>query len=162
MNYKEHLKSIGLFGIYNSWTGLRQRCNNPNHPKWHRYGGRGIKFCDEWESVSNFVDWSIKNGWKNGYQIDRIDNDGDYCPQNCRWVSVSENARKKSTTKIDMITAQEIRERINENWYDLAKEYGCSHGNIWFIMKNFTHVPEENACSKRLRERNIKNGKVLS
>lgn len=138
---------------------MRQRCRNPRNPKWYRYGGRGITVCKEWESVYNFVEWSLEHGWKKGYQIDRIDNDGNYCKENCRWVSVSENSRKKGTTKIDMITAQEIRSRINENWYDLAKEYGCSHGNIWFIMNNFTHVPIENACINKIRERSEKKRK---
>ena len=136
--------------FYNSWQSMKQRCLNPKNPKYKRYGGRGIKICIEWFDIKNFSKWALKNGWKEGYTIDRIDNNGDYCPENCRWVSVSENSRKKSTTKIDMITAQEIRSRIDENWYDLAKEYGCTHGNIWFIMKNFTHI-DDMECAKKLK-----------
>lgn len=153
-NYKSGLKVKGskFVGIYNSWTGMRQRCTNKKNPKFNRYGGRGIKVCEEWNDANTFKEWALKNGWEKGKQIDRIDNDGDYEPSNCRWVSVSENSRRKSTTKIDIITAQEIRSRINENWYDLAKEYNCTHGNIWFIMKNFTHLPKENECAKRLKE----------
>lgn len=137
--------------MYHSWQGLRARCTRVTHPKYNRYGGRGIKFCEEWNDFLLFKSWALKSGWKKGYSIDRIDNDGDYCPENCRWITMSENSRKKRTTKIDMITAQEIRSRINENWNDLAKEYGCTHGNIWFIMKNFTHVPE-GECSRMLKE----------
>lgn len=137
---------------YNSWVKMRSRCNNKNDKKYYRYGGRGIKICEEWSDPIVFRQWSIENGWKKGLTIDRIDNDGDYCPQNCRWVSVSENSRKKSTTKIDIITAQEIRSRINEDWHKLAEEYGCSHGNIWFIMNNFTHLPE-GECTKKLKEK---------
>lgn len=137
--------------LYRSWCGMKQRCLNPNNPKYSRYGGRGIKICTEWLDIVGFYNWAINNGWQNGFTIDRIDNNGDYCPENCKWVSVSENSRKKSTTKIDMITAQEIRSRINEDWYKLADEYGCSHGNIWFIMHNFTHVPD-GECSKRIKE----------
>lgn len=138
--------------FYHSWRGMKERCLNKNNPKYKRYGGRGICICKDWLEIKNFAEWALRNGWKEGLTIDRIDNDGNYCPNNCRWVSVSENSRKKRTTKIDMITAQEIRERINEDWYELAKEYGCSHGNIWFIMHNLTHVPE-NCCSKRIKER---------
>lgn len=154
-NYKTGICEKGKKtpSYYRTWVGMRQRCSNPNNPKYKRYGGRGIKVCDEWNDIKSFQEWSLSNGWKEGYSIDRIDNDGDYCPNNCKWVSVSENSRKKSTTKIDIITAQEIRGRINENWYDLANEYGCSHGNIWFIMKNFTHV-EDGECAKKLKERN--------
>lgn len=150
--YKKLLKQEGKIGIYNSWTGMKQRCYNSNHPKYKRYGLRGITVCEEWLDIGVFVEWAIKNGWECGKQLDRINNDGNYEPSNCHWVSVSENSRHKSTTKIDMITAQEIRERINEDWYALAKEYNCSHGNIWFIMKNFTHLPKENECAKRLKE----------
>ena len=137
--------------LYNSWQGMKGRCLRKTHPKYGRYGGRGISICKEWMDFKGFLEWALNNGWKEGYSIDRIDNNGNYCPENCRWVSVSENSRKKSTTKIDIITAQEIRSRINEDWYSLAKEYGCTHGNIWFIMNNFTHVPE-GECSKRLKE----------
>lgn len=145
--------------LYNSWQGMKRRCFSKTNPKYPRYGGRGITVCQEWLDITGFQKWALANGWKEGMSIDRIDNDKDYCPENCRWVSMSENSRKKSTTKIDMITAQEIRSRINENWYDLAKEYGCSHGNIWFIMHNFTHVPE-GECTKKLISRRVnKNGK---
>ena len=142
--------------LYNSWQNMKQRCYNPNNPKYKRYGGRGIKVCDEWQDIVGFLNWAKQTGWKQGLTIDRIDNDGNYCPENCRWVSVSDNSRRKRTTKIDMITAQEICSRINEDWYKLAEEYGCTHGNIWFIMHNFTHVPE-GECVKKIKERqNVK------
>lgn len=154
-NYKLGLcvKNSELKGLYNSWTNMRQRCQNPKHPKYKRYGGRGIKVCKKWQKLEEFYDWAIKNGWKKGLSLDRKNNNGNYCPSNCRWVSIAENSRKKSTTKIDMITAQEIRSRIKEDWYKLAKEYGCTHGNIWFIMNNFTHLPE-GECAKALKNRN--------
>lgn len=151
--YKTNLE---LQGLYNSWQNMKQRCFNKKHPKYPRYGGRGITVCDEWLDVRGFAEWAIANGWKKGYSIDRIDVDGDYCPQNCRWVTVSDNSRRKSTTKIDLVTAQEIRSRIDENWSDLAKEYGCSLGYIWFIMKNFTHV-QEGECVKKIKQRQEKN-----
>lgn len=144
--------------LYHSWQSMKQRCTNKKHPKYPRYGGRGIKVCKSWMNIEVFYNWAIKHGWKEGYTIDRINNDGNYSPRNCRWITMSENSRKKRTTKIDMITAQEIRSRINEDWYELAKEYGCSHGNIWFIMNNFTHVPE-GECAKKLKERKAKKDK---
>lgn len=145
-------------GIYNSWCNMRQRCNNPKNPKYARYGGRGIKVCDEWQDISGFLAWAIKSGWKEGLSIDRIDNDGNYCPENCRWVSMSENSRKKRTTKIDLITAQEIRSRSGEDWYKLAKEYNCTHGNIWFIMNNFTHLPDGECTAKIKTHRSNRKG----
>lgn len=139
--------------LYNSWQGMKKRCLNPNNPKYKRYGGRGINVCEEWLSFKPFLEWALSHGFKEGYSIDRINNDGDYCPENCRWISVSENSRRKRTTKITEIQAEEIRKRKDENWYSLADEYGCSHGNIWFIMNGFTHV-KDGECSKKLKERN--------
>ena len=146
------MKGNEFSSLYSSWQNMKGRCLNPSHPKYKRYGGRGITICKEWLDIKGFLEWATKNGWEKGLTIDRVDNDGNYCPENCRWISRTENSRKKRTTKIDLLTAQEIRSRIKENWYDLAKEYGCTHGNIWFIMHNFTHLPEENACSKRIKE----------
>ena len=156
-NYKTGLKAKNCkyAGIYNSWNNMKQRCTNSRHPKYPRYGGRGIKIFEDWLEIKNFYQWAKDNGWRKGYSIDRIDNNGDYCPENCRWISVSENSRKKRTTKIDFATALEIRARIAEDWYKLAKEYGCSHGNIWFIMNNFTHV-QDGECSRKLKERKKK------
>lgn len=144
-------------GFYNTWQNMKGRCLNPNNPKYHRYGGRGIKVCEDWLNIKGFSEWALNNGWKEGLSIDRIDNNGDYCPENCKWVTMSENSRKKKTTKISFKQAKEIRERIanGESEYDLAEEFNVVHGTIWFIVKNFTHV-DDGECSKKLRERNKK------
>ena len=86
--------------------------------------------------------------------IDRIDNNKDYCPDNCHWITVEANSRKKSTTKLSIIQAEEIRIKLNlgANERDLAKEYGVVHGTIWFIKKNFTHVAD-GECTKALNAR---------
>lgn len=140
IKYKTGLRMSGkTTSLYRTWCGMKQRCLNPNNPKYHRYGGRGIKVCDEWLDICGFYDWSMANGWKEGLTIDRIDNNGDYCPNNCQWVTCSENSKKKRTTKLTDEDAEEIRKRKNEDWYELAKEFGCTHGNIWFIMHNRTH-----------------------
>ena len=153
-NYKTGY-CISKPSFYNSWQNMKGRCLRKTHPKYERYGGRGITICEEWISIKGFSEWALNNGWKEGLTLDRIDNDGNYCPENCRWVSFSENSRKKRTTKIDLITAQEIRSRINENWHSLAKEYGCTHGNIWFIMNNFTHLPD-GECTKAIKKRRLR------
>lgn len=138
--------------LYNSWQNMKQRCTNPNHPKYKRYGGRGIRVCEEWLDIVGFMQWAEKSGWQEGLTIDRIDNNGDYCPNNCRWVSKEDNSRRKSTTKISPEQVLEIRERKNENNKILAEEYNCTKGNIWFIKNNYTHVAD-GECTKKLKHK---------
>lgn len=154
-NYKNGYATAGQKqGFYNSWQNMKGRCLRQSHPKYKRYGGRGITICNDWLEIDGFAEWALKNGWKEGLSLDRVDNNGNYCPENCVWISMSENSRKKRTTKISFDDAKIIRERASngESEYDLAKEYGVVHGTIWFIVKNFTHVPE-GECTKKLKER---------
>lgn len=140
--------------IYNSWQNMKARCLRTSHPKYHRYGGRGITVCEAWLDIGGFLLWAESAGMKAGMTVDRINNDGDYEPSNCRVISLSENSRKKRTTKITFEQAQEIRCRLQagEREQDLAKEYGVVHGTVWFIANNFTHVAE-GECTKKLKQR---------
>ncbi len=74
---------------------MLSRCYNPKFPKYRNYGARGIKVCNEWRTFQGFKRWAIASGYKPELQIDRIDNDGDYCPENCRWVTPSQNCNNR-------------------------------------------------------------------
>ena len=74
-------------------------CNNKESEFYHRYGGRGIRVCEEWREPLKFINWCLENGYEKGLTIDRIDNDGNYEPSNCRWVSPFVNASNKNTYK---------------------------------------------------------------
>lgn len=88
------MKGTKLFSVYHTMKG---RCYNPSDHKYHRYGMRGIKMCDEWlNNPESFYDWALANGYKEGLSIDRINNDGNYCPENCRWVDAKTQANNKS------------------------------------------------------------------
>ncbi len=77
---------------------MRQRCQNPNHHAYSRYGGRGIKVCDEWQNYENFKKWATENGFSEELTLERIDVDGNYEPSNCKWVTRKEQAWNKRNT----------------------------------------------------------------
>lgn len=79
--------------LYNIWTLMKRRCNNPEACN---YGGRGIKVCDEWQTYEPFRDWAKANGYQENLTIDRINNDGNYEPSNCRWVDYTEQSRNRT------------------------------------------------------------------
>lgn len=85
--------------IYQQYYGMRKRCEYPKHKEFDRYGGRGISVCEEWkESFENFYNWAINNGFNDGMTIDRINNDGNYSPDNCRFITLSEQQNNKSNS----------------------------------------------------------------
>lgn len=87
--------------LYWVWGSMIDRCCNDFVLGYHRYGGRGITVCDEWRnSFESFCEWSTNNGYKHGLSIDRIDNDGGYSPENCRWVTMIEQNRNRSNNKL--------------------------------------------------------------
>jgi len=80
--------------LYNIWRKMKSRCFNPKQQGYKYYGGKGIKVCDEWKNnYLAFKSWALANGYRNNLTIDRIDSDGNYCPKNCRWLTLSENVR---------------------------------------------------------------------
>lgn len=98
-NSGKHLLKHGLAKLpeYKIWKDMRKRCNNENQSHYHRYGGRGISVCKEWDDFEVFMkDMGTR---PEGTTIDRIDNDGGYSPDNCRWVSLKENSRNKEKTR---------------------------------------------------------------
>lgn len=100
-------------------VGVLIKSNN----RFHRYGARGIIVCDEWrESFEAFRDWALMNGYSSEMSIDRIDNDGNYCPENCRWSDHKAQARNRTTNKIlHGKTLAEWSEILNVN-YDLLQQ----------------------------------------
>lgn len=87
--------------LFSIWSSMILRCNNPKDESYCNYGGRGIKVCCLWETgFDNFYKWALSNGYKRGLELDRIDNNKGYYPENCRWTSRSINMRNKRNNKI--------------------------------------------------------------
>lgn len=86
--------------LYRIWSGMKDRCCNPNSKYWGRYGGRGICVCDEWKNFIDFYEWSLESGYSEKLTLDRIDNNGDYCPENCRWSTYKQQENNRSNNRI--------------------------------------------------------------
>lgn len=125
-------------GLFNLWQTMKSRCENPRREKFKDYGDRGIKVCEEWQNASNFVLWALNNGYKKGLQLDRKNNDGDYCPNNCHFVTPKENSRNRRNTKFLVV---ENNKKCVAEWSEIT---GISPYTIywWVREKGITYAEE--------------------
>ncbi len=110
--------------LYHIWNGMRERCSNSKNPQYDSYGARGIRVCSDWLSYVNFRDWSLANGYAENLSIDRIDNNGGYSPENCRWATAREQAN--NTRKTRFITYNGETHSISE-W---ARKLGIKQSTL--------------------------------
>ncbi|MEX3713388.1 hypothetical protein ABFV99_13370 [Cytobacillus horneckiae] len=121
-----HLSSNRLFRI---WKGMIFRCNNPKSTHYHNYGGRGITVCDKWRnSVDSFIEWANRNGYEDYLTIERKDVNGNYCPENCEWITPKEQNFNKTNTVLVEIngvskTIPEWAEETGINKFTLRKRF---------------------------------------
>ena len=152
-----HTKSCGCYGksvatthgqsgskAYRSWQKMRSRCLNPNDTYFKNYGGRGIRICDRWQSFENFyVDMGDRPDERS---LDRIDNNGNYTPENCRWATKKEQDRNKRNNRFITFNGRcllllEWAEELKINYSTLKKRLDRG----WPIERALTEMPKNNA-----------------
>lgn len=99
-NCKRKATKHGHWGtkLHMIWTTMRQRCNNPKNKDFKNYGRRGIKICSDWDSFSLFETWALRHGYTEGLSIERVNVNGNYCPENCTWIPLSEQGKNTRRT----------------------------------------------------------------
>ena len=128
-NVHHQSKNISDTRLHYVWRAMRQRCQNPNAQQYKHYGGRGIKVCPEWEDSRTFIEWALPR-WRPGLSLDRIDNDGDYTPDNCRFagrVTQGLNRRKGKNNTSGHSGVSYIKAK--EKW----KAYGTVEGTVMYL-----------------------------
>lgn len=117
--------------IYRIYKKMIRRCYSKDEPAYVNYGGRGISVCDEWKkSVETFYKWAISNGYEDNLTIDRIDNNGNYSPENCRWTTYqaqSNNRRSNITVEIN---------GISKTLMEWCEEYDMPYKRVHMRIKN--------------------------
>lgn len=125
INKKHCMKGTRL---YHCWDGMKQRCYNKNCSNYKRYGGRGIKVCDEWrDNFKPFMEWAINNGYKDDLTIDRIDVNGNYTPANCRWATAKEQVRNRRN---NVWITYKGETKLLVDWLKFFGKSGCSRRRI--------------------------------
>lgn len=131
-NQKNIFDGRSLHPLHKVWNAMLERCENPNCKMFSIYGGRGISVCSEWHDFWQFVKWSDSVGGKpDGFSLDRIDVNGNYCPENCRWANNETQQNNKTTNKYltykgETHTVAEWCRLLNLSRY--AVQYRISHG----------------------------------
>lgn len=117
--------------LYNIWLHIKARCYKHSDEHFHWYGGRGITMCEEWKNdFKAFYDWAMSHGYSDELTIDRIDNDGNYEPSNCRWVTRKEQSNNRRSNI--PITIEDVTHNIQE-WSELT---GIKYHTIYYRIKN--------------------------
>ena len=122
--------------LFKIWEGMHERCLREKHPHYKDYGGRGIAVCNEWNEYVSFKKWAFENGYTDNLTIDRIDQNGNYCPDNCRWATMQEQQNNKRNNHYISLNSEAhtisewsemlginkttLKERLAHGWSDEA------------------------------------------
>lgn len=121
--------------IHKIWNAMIQRCYNKKQKAYSNYGGRGITVCEEWKEFENFYNWALKE-YKQGLSIERIDVDKNYCPENCKWIKVEEQAKNRRTTI--WVNYKDRKLCLK----DVATLEGVNYKGLWQLYKRKKDINE--------------------
>lgn len=133
--------------LYRIWAGMKDRCNNPNCHAYHLYGGRGINYHKDWELFDNFEKWALENGYNDTLTIDRIDSNGSYTPDNCRFVDMKAQNNNRRDNILFTINGET---KTLQLW---SEQYGIHPNTVTSRIRRFGWSIED-ALSKPPREKN--------
>lgn len=146
---QKRTKNKRIVKLYYIWSSMKKRCFDTENKSYKNYGGRGISICDEWIikklGYKNFERWALNNGYKEGLSIERIDNDGNYCPENCKWIKISEQANNKRNNIFVYIKDKRFSLKQASNIYNI--NYDCVRRRLglgWNIIKALTIPSRKN------------------
>jgi hypothetical protein len=124
--------------LYKSWQGMLRRCNNPNDFGYYNYGGRGIEVCNRWKDINNFL-LDMYSTYQEGLELDRINVNGNYEPENCKWVTRKQNMNNMRRNRI--VEYNGIKKTVSE-WSDelnIPYKRLLARLNNWDVEKSFTY-----------------------
>lgn len=127
--------------LYALWAGVKARCTHPKASNYKYYGGRGVSVCKEWiDSPEAFFEWAKKNGYQDSLELDRIDVDADYSPDNCRFISHQENSQLRRNARCTLDQAREVKELLmqGKGIKEVQDIVGIPYMSVWHISKGNT------------------------
>ena len=143
--------------LYSIWKSMRHRCYSEKHRSYNNYGGRGIKVCEEWLGENGFlafVKWAENNGYSDSLTIDRINVDGNYCPDNCRWITFKENQNNKRDNRYIFYNGET---KTLAQW---AEEYNMTQCELKRRL-DYVQLPIDIALTMKPGQKIEYNGKML-
>jgi hypothetical protein len=152
---------ISFHPLLRVYAGMRARCENPKHMHFGRYGGRGISVCDRWRR--SFADFVADMGPRpDGHTLDRVNNDGNYEPDNCRWATRKQQSNNRDSargersgnSKLTESTVLAIRAAVSAGGFtqqQIASRFGISRASIYYVVRRLSwkHVPLASSSATR-------------